>query len=404
MPNPPPNTPERTSESLPPNVRLLGWASFLNDVASEMIYPLMPQFLMGVLGGSCFHLGIIEGVADSVASLLKLWSGARSDRGRGRKGFVVFGYALATVARPVIGLVVNPWQLFVARLSDRVGKGVRTAPRDALIADSTRPGMRGRAFGFHRSMDHLGAAVGPLIATAFLWFWPGQLRTLFLVTLLPGLLVLGVLVFGLREVEAKRRESGNESGEEPRSPTTPPRPLDANFVVYLLALVIFTLGNSSDAFLLVRAGQLGIPLAMLPLLWFAFHVAKSGGNLLAGRLVDRIGTRTPIVAGWLVYAGVYLGFAFATSAWHVWPLFLGYAMFYALTEPAEKTLVTRLVGTDRKGLAFGWYNFAIGISALPASLIFGALYQSFGPAVAFGWGAGLAMIAGAVFMTVRQDR
>lgn len=400
------------SESLPRNVKLLGWASFLNDVASEMIYPLMPQFLIGVLGGNRFHLGIIEGVADSVASLLKLWSGARSDRTGRRKGFIVVGYALATVARPVIGLVVTPWQMFVTRVSDRVGKGLRTSPRDAMIADSTVPSIRGRAFGFHRAMDHLGAAVGPLLATAFLWMWPGELRTLFLVTIVPGLFVMGIVVFGLKERTARSRETNTDiqgmstGSRESRATALDTRPatLDANFRRYLLALVLFTLGNSSDAFLLVRAEELGVPVIALPMLWFAFHMAKSGGNWFAGRLVDRIGTRTPIIVGWSMYAGVYLGFAFATVAWQAWALFLSYAVFYAMTEPAEKKLVTQLVEPDRQGLAFGWYNFAIGISALPSSLVFGGLYESFGPAVAFGWGAAIALVAIAVFATVHRRR
>jgi MFS family permease len=301
--------------------------------------------------------------------------------------------------------------MFVARVGDRVGKGLRTSPRDALIADSSEPSIRGRAFGFHRAMDHLGAAVGPLLATAFLWFWPGELRTLFLLTIVPGMLVLGLLVFGLKERIARNRESSNvregmiaasDESEAPDIDSSKRSTFDRNFRRYLLALVIFTLGNSSDAFLLVRAEELGVPVARLPLLWFAFHLAKSGGNLLAGRLVDRIGGRAPIIVGWVMYACVYVGFAFATAAWHAWALFLIYAIFYALTEPAEKKLVTQLVGPERRGLAFGWYNFAIGISALPSSLIFGGLYESLGPAAAFGWGAALALVASAVFASVRQ--
>lgn len=209
MPRRTTDSPIHPGDSLPHNVKLLGWASFLNDIASEMIYPLMPQFLIGVLGGSRFHLGIIEGVADSVASLLKLWSGARSDRVGRRKSFVVFGYALATVARPVLGLVVAPWQFFVTRVVDRIGKGIRTSPRDAMIADAADASIRGRAFGFHRAMDHLGAAIGPLFAMAFLWFWPGQLRTMFLVTIVPGLCVMGLLVLGLSE---RRVKGGGEPG------------------------------------------------------------------------------------------------------------------------------------------------------------------------------------------------
>jgi len=387
------STPQN-GQRLPHNVKLLGWASCLNDIASEMIFPLLPQFLITVLGGNRFYLGIIEGVADSASSLLKLWSGALSDRVAKRKGFVICGYALAAVSRPVIGIITAPWQLFVARAADRIGKGIRTSPRDALIADSTAPDFRGRAFGFHRAMDHLGAAVGPVLAAAFLWFWPDELRTLFLFTLIPGLIVVGLLVLGLRETTA------TEPAGEGLQWTL--KPFDRNFRLYLLALIVFTLGNSSDAFLLVRASELGIPTTLLPLLWFAFHVVKSGGNLLVGGLVDRVGPRLPMFIGWFIYAGVYLAFALATAAWHVWAFFLVYAIFYSFTEPAEKTLVTNLVGTARKGLAFGWYNAAIGIAALPSSLIFGVLYEEFGSLVAFGWGAGLALVAIALLAGVRS--
>ena len=377
---------------LPRNVKLLGAASLLNDVASEMIYPLMPQFLMAVLGGNRFHLGIIEGFAESFSSLLKLASGVWSDRMGRRKGFVVFGYALAAVARPLIGLVTAPWHLFVARTADRIGKGLRTAPRDALIADSTEPSVRGRAFGFHRAMDHLGAAVGPILASLFLLAWPGQLRLLFLLTLLPGMIVVALLVFGLREAPVE-----NPPQERLRLTLAP---FDRNFRLYLLALAVFTLGNSSDAFLLVRAGELGVPTALLPLLWCVFHLVKSGGNLLSGRAVDKIGPRPLILVGWVIYAAIYLAFALIDAAYQVWAVFLAYGLFFALTEPAEKTLVTALVGVERKGLAFGWFNFVIGIVALPSSLIFGWLYEQYGPLIAFGWGAGLAAVAAILLLGV----
>lgn len=379
--------------TLPGNVKLLGAASLINDVASEMIYPLMPQFLLGVLGGNRFYLGIIEGVADSTASLLKLWSGAWSDRAGHRKSFVVVGYALAAVARPLIGIAFAPWHLFAARTADRIGKGIRTSPRDALIADSTTPEIRGRAFGFHRAMDHLGAAIGPLLATAFLLVWPENLRWLFLLTLLPGILVVALLMWGLRETASAPRNT------EPMRPTV--FPVGWNFRLYLAALFVFTLGNSSDAFLLVRAGELGVSTTMLPVLWCAFHVVKSVGNLVSGRAADWIGPRPLIFAGWTIYAGTYVAFALATTEWHVWMLFLAYALFYALTEPAEKALVTVLVGNERKGLAFGWFNFAIGIAALPSSLIFGWIYEQFGALCAFGWGAALALLAAILMLAVR---
>jgi MFS family permease len=349
-----------------------------------------------MLQGSKQYLGVIEGAAESLASLLKLFAGAWSDRVGKRKNLAVAGYAVAALARPLIGLATAPWQVLGLRLADRFGKGVRTAPRDALIADSTDESIRGRAFGFHRAMDHLGAAIGPLVAMLFLWLWPGHLRTMFVLTLIPGLAVVALLVFGLREPS-----HAAPPAEKPLQWSL--RPFGANFRVFLAALVLFTLGNSSDAFLLVRAGELGVPQHFLPLLWLAFHVVKSGGNMVGGALVDRAGPRLPLAAGWLVYAAIYLGFALATSAWHIWALFLGYGVYYALAEPAEKTLVSQLAGEEHKGLAFGWYNLAIGIAALPASVIFGVLYQQLGPVIAFGSGAGLAVGALALLAFVRES-
>jgi len=383
-----------SSNALPRNVKLLGYASLINDVASEMIYPLMPQFLIGVLGGNRFHLGIIEGVADSASSLLKLWSGAWSDRAGRRKGFVVFGYLLAAAARPLIGVATAPWHLFAARAADRIGKGVRAAPRDALIADSTPRQIRGRAYGFNRAMDHLGAAIGPLLASAFLFVWPNELRTLFLLTIVPGLAVAALVVWGLKEQPIATTK------EPPRLALAP---LGRNFRWYLAALAVFTLGNASDAFLLVRASELGVPTAMLPILWCAFHVVKSSGSLVAGRAVDRMGPRPLILVGWFVYAAVYLAFAMATEAWHVWALFLTYAVFFALTEPAERTLAAMLAGDEKKGLAFGWFNFAIGVAALPSSLIFGWIYEEFGAVAAFGWGASLALAAAALLAGIHKE-
>jgi len=377
---------------LPRNVKLLGWASFLNDVASEMVYPLLPQFLIQVLGGNKLTLGLIEGAADTASSLLKLASGGWSDRAGSRKRFVVFGYALASAVRPLLALIAAPWQLFAIRIGDRVGKGLRTSPRDAMIADSTAPDLRGRAFGFHRAMDHLGAALGPILAAVFLWCWPGQLRWLFLLTLVPGVVIVPLLLFGLRETAV-----GERAAVRPRWSLAP---FDRRFRLYLAAVLVFSLGNSSDAFLLVRAGELGVATPLLPLLWCAFHIVKSAGNLLAGRSVNRLGPRAMIWAGWCLYALVYVLFALATAAWQAWALFLGYAFFYALTEPAEKTLVADLVDEEHRGLAYGWFNFAIGLATLPSSLLFGALYQRFGALGAFSCGAALALTAAAILLTV----
>lgn len=387
VPEPPP------SGRLPANVKLLGVASLLNDVASEMIYPLLPDFLFHVLGGDNRHLGVIEGVADSAGSLLKLWSGGWSDRAGKRKPFIVCGYSVPALARPLIALATAPWQLFALRVLDRLGKGLRTAPRDALIADSTLPAYRGRAFGFHRALDHLGAAIGPLLALGFLWLWPGELRWLFALAVVPGVAVTLLVLWGLKE----RRGNVQETTRFQLA-----LPAGGRFRVFLLALVLFTLGNSSDMFLLVRSGELGVPTESLPLLWCAFHVVKSLANLAAGRVTDAIGPRPLIAVGWLLYGGVYLAFALAAAAWHAWALFLVYGVVYSLTEPAEKTLVARLVGPEQKGLAFGWFNFAIGLAALPSSIVFGWLYEFLGPLAAFGWGAALAVAAAALLPFVGE--
>lgn len=384
-------TSDASKAALPRSVKVVGLASLLNDTASEMIYPLLPHFLLNVLLGNRFYLGVIEGIADSVASFVKLWSGEQSDQAGRRKGFIVFGYCVPALVRPVIGLTVAPWQLFAIRVLDRIGKGVRSSPRDALIADSTDHSIRGRAFGFHRAMDNLGAAIGPLLAAGFLWFWPNELRTLFLIALVPGLLVVMLLVFGLKE------RSKPEPQKEPSQLTL--KPFDRNFKLYLLALVVFTLGNCSDAFLLVRAGELGVTPMLLPLVWCACHVAKSVSNLFLGRAVDHFGPRSALFTGWFAFAAVYLGFGLATSTWEMWAYFIIYGVVYGLIEPAERALVAALVGTERKGLAYGWFNFAIGIATFPSSLVFGALYQFYGSIVAFTWGAGLALLA-AILLTM----
>lgn len=394
-----PDTPETPApprgRRLPRNVWLLGWTSLLNDTASEMAAPLLPYFLVSTLGAGKQWLGVIEGCADSAASILKLFSGSWSDRTGRRKGFVVFGYALPALVRPLLRWAFLPWHVLAIRMGDRIGKGVRTAPRDALIADSTDPLMRGRAFGLHRAMDHLGAALGPLLASAYLWAWPDQLRPMFFLAIIPGLLVVALTVLGLKEA-APREHAGKRLDFSLRH-------YSRDFRLYLAALLVFTLGNSSDLFLLARAGELGVAEPLLPILWFVFHIAKSAGNIVGGRTVDRLGAKPLLIAGWLWYSVVYLGFAWATSVWHIWALFLLYAAYYALTEPSEKTLVVELAGRQRTGLAYGWYNLLMGIAALPASAVFGVLYEHAGPPAAFGMGAGLAALAAGLLAVVRPQ-
>jgi MFS family permease len=286
--------------------------------------------------------------------------------------------------------------VLLVRSADRFGKGIRSAPRDAMVADSTDPAIRGRAFGFTRAMDHLGAAIGPMLAFVFLWMWPEQLRTLFLLSAIPGALVVLLVLFGLRERKIETRAGKDFSLSL--------APFGRDFRVYLMALVVFTLGNSSDAFLLWRVSELGVSNEIIPLLWCAFHVVKSAGSLVAGRAVDRLGPRPLVFAGWIIYALIYLAFSQATTALQGWAFFLIYGVFHALTEPAERTLVANLVSSDRQGLAFGWFNFAIGVAALPASLIFGWIYQAYGAAAAFSWSAALAFAAVALLAIVGRGR
>ncbi|MBI3864198.1 MAG: MFS transporter [Planctomycetia bacterium] len=382
---------ETNAGGLPRNVRLLGWASLLNDVASEAVYPLLPQFLLE-LGGGRTALGFLEGLADTVASLLKLWTGSWSDRLGRRKVFLVVGYALAGLSRPCLGFATRVAHVVAVRLLDRIGKGLRTAPRDAMITESTAESQRGFAFGYHRAMDHLGAAVGPLLGAAFLWWMPSGLRTLMLLTVIPGLIVLALQIWGLREAASHVQIGGAASGDIPRGP----------FRLYLISLLVFTFANSSDAFLLVLARELGVTMAWLPVLWSLQQVAKSVGNRFGGRLADRRSPRRLILAGWTYYAAVYLGFGFATQAWHAWGLFLAYAAFFALTEPAEKKLVARFAATGKSGAAFGWFHTVLGVSNLPSSLLFGWLYETYGPAAAFAWGALAALLAAGLLTRVRE--
>jgi MFS family permease len=244
-------------------------------------------------------------------------------------------------------------------------------------------------------MDHLGAAVGPLIAAAYLLARPGDLRGLFFLSIIPGVVVIW-LVCRLPEPQAKRKVA-------PKLTLTL-QPFGRDFRLFLIALLIFTLGNSTDLFLLVRASEMGVPQTQLPLLWSIFHIAKSGGNILSGYLVDRLGPRPLLVFGWIVYIVVYLLFALATAAWQAWALFLGYAAYYALTEPSEKTLVANLVGPDNKGLAFGWFNLIIGMGALPASVLFGGLYEWAGGMIAFGTSAALAFVSVAIVLLIPRRK
>lgn len=378
------------------NVKALAAVSLLSDAASEMIYPLLPVFLSGVLGASASVIGGIEGAAESTAAMLKLASGWWSDRVRRRKPLVVAGYAIASAMRPLVGFAAWPWHVLAVRLADRVGKGIRTSPRDALIADSAGPAQRGRAFGFNRAGDNLGAVIGPLVAWVLLQGGAIPLRTVFFWAAVPGVLTVLVLVVFVHDKAATAEPRMNAGATRIGAD----RPLGTPFWRYLGVLLLFTLGNSSDAFLLLRASQLGVATAMVPILWAAFNLVKAVANTPGGSLSDRVGRRPLIVAGWVVYAAVYLMFGYATEEWHAWALFLVYGLYFGLTEGVEKAMVADLVPPSRRGTAFGWYNFAIGLGALPASLLFGVVWDRVSPRAAFAMGATLALISSAALATV----
>ena len=368
------------------NVFALSTVSFLTDVSSEMIYPLLPVFLTTVLGANAGFIGVIEGAAESTAALLKLASGWWSDRVRRRKPLVLAGYGIATVMRPLVAIAGSAVQVLLIRVGDRVGKGLRNAPRDALIADSVDPRIRGRAFGFHRAADHAGGVLGPLIAFALLAWHLVPIRGLFWLAAIPGAFSFLVLWVFVRDIPR---------AIEPESRATPElhAPLGAGFWRALAVLFVFTLGNSTDAFLLLRAAQLGVPVALAPILWAALHIVKSASSTAGGTLSDRIGRRPTLVAGWTLYAIVYVGFARATVAWEAWALFGIYGLYFGLTEGAERALVADLVRPAVRGTAFGWYNLAIGLGALPASILFGVVWDRAGAPVAFEMGATLALAA-----------
>lgn len=367
----------------------LGGVSLLNDISSEMIYPLLPLFLKG-LGASVVFIGLIEGIAETTASLLKLFSGWLADRIGRHRALAFLGYMLSSLTRPIMALATAPSQVLALRFVDRVGKGVRTAPRDALIAHVTPPEQRGTAFGFHRMMDNLGASVGPLLASVILLFAPENYRLVFLLASVPALVSLAVFSWGVPAVAITHSDS--------RSPLSGMRTLwRGRFGRFLLCVLVFTLGNSSDAFLVLRAQQAGVSEVWIPLLWSVLNVVRSLLSTPAGMLADGWGRDRVLLWGWLLYAGVYAGFAFAGQAWQAVVLFGGYALYYALTEGAERTLVADFAPTEVRGQAYGLFHFIVGMGMLPASLLFGALWQWGGASVAFLTGAGLALLASLLF-------
>lgn len=377
---------------------MLGLVSLLNDAASEMVTPLLPIFLTATLGAGPAIVGLIEGAAESAASVLKLVSGWLTDRGWNAKGLVVGGYALSNGLRPLIG-VAAAWSWVLAlRFLDRVGKGLRTAPRDAMIAAVTAPEIRGRAFGFHRSMDHLGAVVGPLLAFALLSAGL-SVRQVFLSSLVIGVVVIATLVFGVPK-ETSRPHS------MPR-PLFEWRTLDGRLRRLLLACGALAIATTPEAFLVLWAKDHGLVVTVVPLLWAVASVLKMSVALPAGILSDRLGRLPVLIGGWAlrVLTLAALAWVHVDSSWPVWMLFLAYAATLAMTESAERSLVGDIAAPAQRGTAFGWYHLMSGLLLLPGALIFGSLWEWAGSSLAFGVAAGVTLVAAAMMlMSLRGAR
>jgi MFS family permease len=380
--------PDVTSATAPlsPTVRALGLVSLCTDMSSEMVYPITPIFLTRVLGAPPWTVGLIEGVAESTASLLKLYSGWMSDRLGQRKPFAIAGYGLAAISKPLIA-VAGAWgHVLGARFLDRTGKGLRAAPRDALIAENCPADQRGRAFGFHRSMDTTGAVLGPLLGYWFLHSFPGQFRWLYALAFIPALLGVLLLAFFVREQKAATAEDSVRKA--------PPLPswrslsgLSPDYRRYLMIVGLFGIGNSSDAFLLLRAQDMGVNSAHLLLLYALFNTVEALLGYNAGRLSDRVGRRPLLACGYAVFALVYLGFALLHGPAAVWVLFTIYGLYYTLTQGTQKALAADLAHPERRGTEIGAFHFLVGLAALPASLIAGWLYSHVAPAAPFLVGA-----------------
>ncbi len=367
------------------NVVILGVVSLLADVSSDMVMPLLPAFLVS-LGAGAAWIGIVEGAAEGTAALLKYVSGRWADRVRRLLPLTVIGYVLAAVARPFLAISRAPWHVLVVRNVDRVGKGVRTSPRDKLLASSTNKEWLAEAFSFQRGMDHAGAAIGPLVAAAFLLVWPGQLRRVFLLAAVPG----AIAVFALLAI---REEPLNRAVRAADAKPARAGPVPARL---LTAIGLFTLGNSTDALLLLRAGTLGVATAHLPLLWAVLHVVRAAVSWPMGRLADALGRRATLIAGWLWYAVCYLGFAAGHAAWQMWILFAAYGLVAALTEGAERALIADAAPPESRGRALGLYNLVSGVGLVSASILAGEVWEHVSPAAALRVGAALAVIAAAV--------
>ena len=404
--------PSKTSSSkirdLPRNVWAVSLTSFFMDISSEMVINILPLFMFNVLGIRTNLIGIIEGIAEATASILKVFSGWLSDKLKGRKWIAVAGYAISAVSKPFF-YIANSWGMVAGiRWADRVGKGVRTAPRDALVADSIQPEQRGMAFGFHRAADTGGAVIGLLIAALAVWLaqstsielGENTFRTVVLISLVPAVLAVLSLAIGSRDIR-KRQDAS--------APKITFKGLGKPFLIFLLIVGLFDLGNSSDAFLVLRAQERGLSVLGILVMLGVFNLVYALVSTPAGALSDRIGRRKLIIGGWVVYGLIYLGFALAGRPWHIWVLYIVYGLYYGLAFGTAKAMVADLVAPELRGTAYGTYNAVLGIIDFPASLIAGLLWQGagswqgFGPSAPFLFGSILAFLA-AILMFFWQPK
>ncbi len=373
------------------NVTIAGFVSFFMDVSSEMIYPLVPLFLANVLGVNKSVIGLIEGIAESTASLLKVFSGWFSDRIGNRKWLMAIGYGISTLSRPIVALATG-WQYVMgSRFMDRFGKGVRTAPRDAIIAESTDKAYLGRAFGFHRSMDTMGAVVGPAIAFFLLGIFSNNYRPIFWLSMIPGVIAVLLIVFFITE----KKKNPIDHSEKPKLTL---KHFDWRFKSFVLIATIFAIGNSSDVFLILRAQQTGIPTVLIPMVYLLFNLVYSLSSIPAGIAADRFGKKRVILLGFVLFAILYYGFAVAKDTTAIWVLFAFYGLFMGLTEGIQKAFLATIIPPDFKATAFGIYNTAVGLAMFPASLIGGWLWDNISPSATFFFGAITASLSTILFV------
>lgn len=381
---------EKTYFGFGKNVFWTGLVSFFMDMSSEMIYPLVPLFLANALGINMSMIGLIEGIAESTASLLKIFSGWFSDRIGQRKNLMVAGYAISTLSRPIMAMAGFWQQVLAARITDRLGKGIRTAPRDAIIVESAQPTHLARAFSFHRSMDTLGAVVGPAIAISLLGIFNDDYRTVFWFSMVPGVIAVILILLFIRD----KKQQPTPRAERPKLSL---KYFDWKVKCFIGIATLFALGNSSDAFLILRAEQVGIPLITIPAIYLFFNLIYSLSAIPAGMAADKFGKKRIILLGFVLFAGLYYGFAVATTAASIWVLFGLYGLFMALTEGIQKAFLATIIPPEFKATAFGVYAAAIGIAMLPASLIAGWLWDRFSPAATFYFGAATAALSAILF-------